>query len=119
MLGCPGIKITDEEDFNNVLDLNKEVDRKIKDQIERIREGQTPLDLDPESRETIKIEKSKDDHFFGAQCGGLKGETSISDICSISYISKNKNDYLICAKSDGVRYLMFILSNGEIVFSNR
>lgn len=77
------------------------------------------MQIDNNANTTIRIEKSKEDTFIGAQCMGLKKNPFENDISSITYIEKNLQDYLVCAKSDGVRYLMYLMKSGKVLFWGR
>ena len=48
-----------------------------------------------------------------------KGDDNNTDLLSIKYVEENADDYLVCAKSDGVRYLLFIGSNGRCYLNDR
>lgn len=77
------------------------------------------------SREILKnlqrIEKSSDDKFIGANALAMhaKEDSNETDLLSLSCVAKNHKDYLVCAKSDGMRFLLFVGSNGRIYMNDR
>ncbi len=38
---------------------------------------------------------------------------------SLKLISRERNDFMLCEKTDGVRFIMIILSNGQIYLTGR
>ena len=68
-----------------------------------------------------KIEKSDQDAFIGANALSMVhgGDDNETDMLSLKFVTNNKDDYLVCAKSDGVRYLMFVTSDGKVYLNDR
>lgn len=59
----------------------------------------------------------KNDHFPGSMVVSMtRGKGSITDL---EYMCENYRDYLVCLKSDGVRYLLAVLNDGKMIFVDR
>ena len=118
----PGCKVTgDELDF--IKDVNLQIDLDMRIEIKQYNDQHSSkkglIDLEDKVRETVKVEKTDDDHFVGSQCMGIRDKQLDTELTSIEYIKNNTNDYYVCAKSDGVRYLMYVFSDGKIYMGGR
>ena len=59
----------------------------------------------------------KNEQFPGAMVVSMTlGQRVMTDL---EHIARNSRDYIVCLKSDGVRYLLAILNNGMMVFIDR
>lgn len=118
----PGYKISgDELEFQ--VSYNSKIDDDIKAEIKQYHDNISSkkglIEMEDIVRGTVKVEKGYDDRFVGSQCMGIRDNQLDTDLTSIEYIRKNTNDYYVCAKSDGVRYLMYIFSNGKTYLGGR
>ena len=68
-----------------------------------------------------KLEKSASDSFIGSNALSMiyQSDNNTTDLLSLKYVAENHEDYLVCAKSDGVRYLLFVGNNGRAYFNDR
>ena len=67
------------------------------------------------------IQKSDNDRFIGANALSMTrvSDANENDMLDFKYLRNNKEDYLVCAKSDGMRYLLFVCNNGRVYFNDR
>ena len=67
-------------------------------------------------RRDLKI--SRNETFLGSNAISITNRDA-KDKSSLAFMSKRKEDYLFCVKSDGTRYLWVILENGQQFFVSR
>lgn len=130
VLLTPGKKLSNEQDgpeLDRLCEINDNFDRDISEKVKLIQTQPTKL---PQGGEYVSfkglgplqnIEKSDKDAFIGANALSMINttDTNVTDMLGLNYVVENANDYLVCAKSDGVRYLMFIGSNGKVYLNDR
>lgn len=111
-----------ENNFRAELDLRK----KGTDAMPQKTGGQTdedPTDVSRKEFTSIQaVEKSDNDNFIGANAlsiSRMKDANVETDMLDFQYLKLNASDYLVCAKSDGMRYLLFICNNRCVYMNDR
>ena len=68
-----------------------------------------------------RIQKSPQDRFLGSYTATMhsKPDPNGTDLLAIDTVAENHRDYLVCAKTDGIRYLLFVCSNGLTYLNDR
>ena len=126
----PGKLLTlehDESELERLTEINSNFDRDISEKVKLIQTNNSKVPTGPEyvSYKALgplqNIEKSDKDAFIGANALSMINGTDINvtDMLGLNYVVENASDYLVCAKSDGVRYLMFVSSHGKVYLNDR
>jgi hypothetical protein len=125
----PGRLLSDEkEEDKQTLDclravneaFDETVARQLQDWTRKLPVPHKTVDLE-HGMEGTRIEKSAEDSFIGANAISMVNplDSNATDMTALVYVGNNAKDYLLCAKSDGVRYLLFVASNGRTFVNDR
>lgn len=126
----PGRLLTlehDELELGLLSQINSNFDTDISERVKLIQSNSSKLPQGPEfvSFKGLgplqNVEKSDKDAFIGANALSMINttDTNVTDMLGLNYVVDNASDYLVCAKSDGVRYLMFVSTHGKVYLNDR
>lgn len=108
----PGTRIDNSSELASVFHQNNQfILSKIKDKIQRIQRGSGPKAMDFTQQEFT----GKNEKFIGA----MVTQFDYKPQNAFEVFIKNIDNYLVCLKSDGMRFLLAILSCGRTIMIDR